>query len=51
MPPISYLGAVLCVALMVLIAVVFDSPTSVLLLVGLALLALGVSYGMSRSRR
>ena len=50
MQPIHYLSVVLCAALMVLIAVVFDSPTSVFLLVGLALLALGVSYGMSRSR-
>ena len=50
MQPIHYFGVALCVALMVLIAVVFDSPTSVFLLVGLAVLALGGSYGMSRSR-
>ena len=37
--------------LCVLIAVVFDSPTSVFLLVGLALVATGVSYRMSRRPR
>ena len=44
--PAQYLG----VALFVALCVVFDSPTSVFLLVGLALVALGLSYSMSRSR-
>jgi hypothetical protein len=34
--------------LCVLIAIVFDSPTSVFLLVGLAVVATGLSYRMSR---
>jgi len=48
--PAQYLGVALFVALCVVIAMVFDSPTSVFLLVGLALVALGLSYSMSRSR-
>jgi len=50
MQPVHYLGIAVFIALIVLIAIVFDSPTSVFLLVGLSLVALGLSYSMSRSR-
>ena len=46
MRPVQYLGIAVFVALIVLIAIVFDSPTSVFLLVGMSLVALGLSYSI-----
>ena len=51
MRPLGYCGVAACVALAVVIAVVFDSPTSVFLLVALALIALSVTYSLSRGSR
>lgn len=50
-PPLRYFGLALFVALCFVVAAVFDSPTSVILLVLLALLALGLSFGSSRRAR
>jgi len=46
--PARYVVLALFVVLCVVIAIVFDSPTSVILLVLLALLALGFSFGSGR---
>jgi len=48
---LHYAGLALFVALCVVIAVVFDSPTSVFLLVALSLAAFGLSYSLSRKPR
>jgi hypothetical protein len=50
-PSLRYFGLGLFVALCFVIAMVFDSPTSVILLVLLALLAIGLSFGSSRRAR